>query len=74
VTVEEHFNINICNTISYDIFVCVDMQRNSQQMSFSSLSISKRKLKSKFFNQINLLLDWASIDSEIKKYTPKALV
>jgi IS5 family transposase len=47
------------------------MQKNTQQISFSSLSVSKRKLKSEFFDQMNLLLDWASIDSEIKKYYSK---
>jgi hypothetical protein len=50
------------------------MQKNTQQMRFYSLSISKRKLKSEFFDQMNLSLDWASIDSEIREYTFKALV
>ena len=47
------------------------MQKSTSQLSFSSLSIAKRKLKSQFFDQINLLLDWPSIDSEIKKYYSK---
>lgn len=47
------------------------MQKSTQQLSFSSISITKRKIKSQFFDQMNLLLDWASIDSEIKKYYSK---
>lgn len=47
------------------------MQKATHQLSFSSISIAKRKLKSKFFDQMNLLLDWSSIDLEIKKYYSK---
>ena len=47
------------------------MQKATLQLSFSSISIAKRKLKSKFFDQMNLLLDWPSIDLEIKKYYSK---
>lgn len=47
------------------------MQKNTQQLSFSALSISKRKLKSGFFDQVNLLLDWAAIDIEIRKHYNK---
>lgn len=47
------------------------MQKSTQQLSFSSISITKRKIKSQFFDQMNLLLDWTSIDSEIKKYYSK---
>ena len=47
------------------------MQKSTHQLSFSSISIAKRKIKSQFFDQMNLLLDWASIDSEIKKYYSK---
>lgn len=47
------------------------MQKNTRQLSFSSISLSKRKLKSQFFDQMELLLDWAGIDSEIKKYYSK---
>ena len=49
------------------------MQKNTQQMSFSSLSISKRKLKSEFFDQMNLLLDWSKIERELKKYYSKGI-
>lgn len=44
------------------------MQKNTQQISFSSLSVSKRKLKSEFFDQMNLLLDWSLIETELKKH------
>ncbi|MET3981869.1 hypothetical protein ABIB62_004485 [Mucilaginibacter sp. UYP25] len=47
------------------------MQKNTQQLSFSALFISKRKLKSEFFDQMNLLLDWAAIDIEIRKHYNK---
>ncbi|MDB5119019.1 MAG: transposase [Sphingobacteriales bacterium] len=47
------------------------MQKNIQQLSFSSISRSKRKPKSQFFDQMELLLDVATIDSEIKKYYSK---
>ena len=47
------------------------MQKNTQQISFSSISISERKLKSEFFDQMNLLLDWPLIDRELKKYYSK---
>ena len=49
------------------------MQKATHQLSFSSISIAKRKLKSKFFDQMNLLLDWPSIELEIKKYYSKGL-
>jgi len=47
------------------------MQKQNHQLSFSSISVAKRKLKSQFFDQMELLLDWAAIDSEIKKYYSK---
>lgn len=47
------------------------MEKNSQQMSFSSMSVSKRKIKSEFFDQMNLLLDWGALDKEIRKYYTK---
>ena len=52
-------------------FVYLTMQKNTQQISFSSISISERKLKSEFFDQMNLLLDWSLIDRELKKYYSK---
>jgi IS5 family transposase len=47
------------------------MQKNTQQLSFSALSLSKRKIKSEFFDQMGQLLDWAAIDAEIRKYYNK---
>jgi IS5 family transposase len=47
------------------------MQKNTQQLSFSAISVSKRKLKSEFFDQMNLLLDWTAIEAEIRKYYSK---
>lgn len=47
------------------------MQKSNNQLSFSTISISKRKLKSEFFDQMNLLLDWAAIEVEIRKYYSK---
>lgn len=40
-------------------------------MSFSAISVSKRKIKSEFFDQMNQLLDWTAIDTEIKKHYSK---
>lgn len=47
------------------------MQKSSHQISFSSVALSKRKLKSEFFTQMNLLLDWSLIEIELKKYYSK---
>jgi len=40
-------------------------------LSFSAISVSKRKIKSEFFDQMNQLLDWTAIDTEIKKHYSK---
>ena len=47
------------------------MQKNTSQLSFSAISVSKRKIKSEFFDQMNQLLDWGAIDKEIRKYYSK---
>jgi transposase, IS5 family len=47
------------------------MQKSTNQISFSSVALSKRKLKSEFFTQMNLLLDWTLIEVELKKYYNK---
>jgi transposase, IS5 family len=47
------------------------MQKNNQQLSFSAIMLSKRKLKSEFFDQMNQLLDWKALDAEIRKYYSK---
>ena len=44
------------------------MEKNTQQLSFSTIAISKRKLKNDFFRQMNLLLDWSVIELELKKH------
>lgn len=49
------------------------MQKNNQQLSFSSLSINKRKLKTDFFDQMNLLIDWNSIEQTVQKHYSKGL-
>lgn len=47
------------------------MEKNTQQLSFSTIAISKRKLKNDFFRQMNLLLDWSVIELELKKHYNK---
>jgi IS5 family transposase len=47
------------------------MQKNTQQLSFSAISVSKRKIKSEFFDQMNQLLDWTAIDKEIRNHYNK---
>ena len=47
------------------------MQKNRQQLSFSVIAVSKRKLKSQFFDQINILLEWNAIEKEILRYYSK---
>ncbi len=44
------------------------MQKENCQLSFSTIAISKRKIKRGFFDQINSILDWTAIDTEIRKY------
>lgn len=47
------------------------MQKSTSQLSFSSLSVSKRKLKNQFFAQINTLIDWTMIEKELSCYYSK---
>ena len=47
------------------------MEKNTQQLSFSTIAVSKRKLKNDFFRQMNLLLDWSVIELELKKHYNK---
>ena len=49
------------------------MQKNNGQPSFSSLAIERRKIKNRFFNQMNLLLDWETLDKELKKHYSKGV-
>lgn len=47
------------------------MQKENRQLSFSTIAISKRKIKRQFFDQIDRILDWNAIDAEIRKYYTK---
>jgi IS5 family transposase len=49
------------------------MEKHSKQLSFSSLSVSKRKIKRDFFYQMNLLLDWDQIEKTLKLYYSKGV-
>lgn len=42
------------------------MEKNTTQLSFSSLSVEKRRSKGTFFTQMDALIDWASIEKEIR--------
>jgi IS5 family transposase len=45
--------------------------KNNQQMSFTQVYVSRRKLKSEFFAQINKCIEWNAIEMQIKKYYNK---
>lgn len=47
------------------------MQKNNHQMSFTEVYVSRRKLKSTFFAQINKLVDWPAVESVIEKHYSK---
>lgn len=47
------------------------MQKDNRQPSFSTIAVTKRKIKRDFFNHIDQILDWTAIDTEIKKYYTK---
>ena len=49
------------------------MQKTNNQMSFTGMYVSRRKLKSEFFIQINKLVDWTDIDAVIQKHYNKGL-
>ncbi len=49
------------------------MQKNNNQMSFTAMYVSRRKLKSEFFAQINKLVDWKEIEALIQKHYNKGL-
>ncbi len=44
------------------------MQKNNNQMSFTSMYVTKRKLKSEFFIQINKLVNWKEIEALIQTH------
>ena len=47
------------------------MEKNTSQLSFSSISVAKRKLKNEFFTQMNILIDWSLIEKEIRQHYSK---
>lgn len=44
------------------------MIKSNSQTSFSDISVSRRKLKSTFFTQIDKIIDWSLIDQSIRKF------
>ena len=46
---------------------------NNTQLSFANLAVSQRKIKSTFFNQVNVALDWDKIDAVIGRYYKKGI-
>jgi IS5 family transposase len=49
------------------------MQKTNNQMSFTGIYVSRRKLKSEFFAQINKLVDWPEIEAVIQMHYNKGL-
>src|SRR6478752_2566352 len=47
------------------------MQKNNYQMSFTEVYVSRRKLKSTFFTQIDKLINWDEMDRMIKQHYDK---
>jgi hypothetical protein len=47
------------------------VQKNNYQMSFTGMYVSRRKLKSEFFTQINKLINWNEVEVLIKQYYNK---
>jgi IS5 family transposase len=47
------------------------MQKSTSQLSFSDITVGSRKIKSQFFVQIDKIIDWQKVDTEIKKYYHK---
>ena len=47
------------------------MEKNTSQLSFSSISVAKRKWKNDFFTQMNTLIDWSLIEREIRRHYSK---
>jgi len=46
-------------------------KKNNNQMSFTGMYVSRRKLKTEFFAQINKLVNWNEVDALIKQYYTK---
>ena len=53
------------------ILLLKGVQKTNNQMSFSSMYVSRRKLKSEFFTQINKLINWEELEVLIKRYYSK---
>ena len=53
-------------------FVSLGMEKQSN-LGFADLAISHRRIKSTFFEQMNLLLDWQHIEIIIKKHYNKGV-
>jgi IS5 family transposase len=49
------------------------VQKNNDQMSFTAIYVSRRKLKSEFFTQINKLINWNEVEVLIKQYYHKGI-
>ncbi len=49
------------------------MQKTNNQMSFTGMYVSKRKLKSEFFIQINKLVNWKEIEALIQTHYKKGM-
>ena len=49
------------------------MQKTNNQMSFTNMYVSRRKLKSEFFVQMNKLVDWKEIEALIQTHYNKGL-
>lgn len=45
--------------------------KNEQKLGFADYMVQRRKIKSDFFNQINLLMDWRHVSNIINKYYQK---
>ena len=49
------------------------MINNRYQMSFSTILLSQRKLKSEFFNQVNTAIDWNKVEGVLNRYYKKGV-
>jgi IS5 family transposase len=47
--------------------------QSSGQLSLADISASKRKCKHTFFDQITNIIDWLSVEKELRLYYPKGL-
>ena len=47
--------------------------KNKGQMGFSDLYVERRIAKNTFFTQVNQMIDWTSIEKELKKVYKRGL-